>query len=78
MFRDAEYKRLFSTDHDAIDIAVGQGTDIKAPMDGYVLFVQPPVNTGYAYIAIKHTDGLVSLYGHVSEVNVELYDFVKK
>lgn len=78
LFRDAEYKRLFSTDHDAIDIAIWQGTDIKAPMDGYVLFIQPPVNTGYAYIAIKHTDGLVSLYGHVSEVSVDLYDFVKK
>jgi len=75
-FRDPEYSRQFGTDHDAIDVAVPQGTEIKAPMDGYVLYIQPPVNNGYAYIGLKHTDGLVTLYGHVTEVNVWLYDFV--
>jgi len=77
-FRDAEYKRQFSTDHDAIDIIANQWTDILAPMDWYVLYIQPPVNTWYAYIALKHTDGLVSLYGHISETDVGLYDFIKK
>jgi len=77
-FRDPEYSRQFGTDHDAIDVAVPQGTEIKAPMDGYVLYIQPPVNNGYAYIWLKHTDGLVTLYGHVTEVNVGLYDFVNK
>lgn len=77
-YRDDGYKRQFNTNHDAIDIVATQGTQIKAPMDGYVLFIQPPVNSWYAYVALKHNDGLVSLYGHVSKVDVELYDFVKK
>jgi murein DD-endopeptidase MepM/ murein hydrolase activator NlpD len=40
-----EYKDSFGTDHDAIDIVTPQGTEITAPMDGYVIFLQPPVNT---------------------------------
>lgn len=77
-YRDAEYQESFGTDHDAIDIVIPQGTEIKAPMDGYVIYLQPPVNTGYAYVALKHSDGLVSLYGHISESKVWKYDFVKR
>lgn len=77
-FRDEEYKEQFGTDHDAIDIVAPQGTEIKAPADGYVIYLQPPVNNGYAYVALKHSDELVTLYGHVTEVMVDRYDFVKK
>lgn len=77
-YRDAEYKATFDTDHDAIDIVAAQGTDIKAPMDGYVIYLQPPVNNGYAYVALKHSDGLVTLYGHITESLVKKYDFVKR
>ena len=77
-FKDEGYIRELWTDHDALDIRVFQWTEIKAPMDGYVIYLQPPVNTGYAYIALKHSDGLVTIYGHVSEVFVDRYDFVKK
>lgn len=78
LFRDENYIRHLGTDHDAIDVPVPQGTEIKAPMDGYVIFIQPPVDPWYAYFAVKHPDGLVSLYGHVSEILVEKYDYVKK
>ncbi|NDK09481.1 peptidoglycan DD-metalloendopeptidase family protein [Candidatus Gracilibacteria bacterium] len=77
-FNDTGYQRLFGTDHDAIDIMIPMRTEIRAPMDGYVVFIQPVVNTGYAYFAVKHSDGLVSLYGHVNQIDVKLYDFVKK
>lgn len=77
-YRDDGYVEQFGTDHDAIDIIAPQGTDVKAPADGYVIYIQPPTSNSYAYVAIKHSDNLVSLYGHVSEVNVELYDFVKR
>ena len=77
-YRDVEYRNQFNTDHDAIDIVAPQGTEIKAPMDWYVIYLQPPVNNGYAYIALKHSDWLVSLYGHISETMVGRYDFVKR
>jgi len=77
-YRDLEYQESFWTDHDAIDIVIPQGTEIKAPMDWYVIYLQDPINPWYAYIALKHSDGLVSLYGHISESKVEKYDFVTK
>lgn len=77
-FRDEGYKAEFWTNHDAIDIVIPQGTEITAPADGYVIYLQPPVNSGYAYVALKHSDELVTLYGHVTEVTVGKYDFVKK
>lgn len=76
-FDDAQYKEQFWTEHEAIDIIIPQGTDIRAPMDGYVLYIEPPVDAWYAYIALKHGDGLVSLYGHVHKSFVRQYDFVK-
>lgn len=77
-FRDAWYKARFGTDHDAIDIIAPQGTEIKAPADGYVIFIEPPRSTDYSYFAIKHSDELVTVYGHTSEIQVGLYDFVQK
>ena len=77
-FKDEWYIRELWTDHDALDIPAAQGTDIQAPMDGYVIYLQPPVSNGYAYIALKHSDGLVTIYGHINEVLVGRYDFVKK
>ncbi len=77
-YRDAGYQESFGADHDAIDIVIPQGTEIKAPMDGYVIYLQPPVSTWYAYIALKHSDWLVSLYGHISKSLVGKYDFVKR
>ncbi len=77
-FHDKDYKAQFGVDHEAVDLAVPQGTEIIAPANGYVIYIQPPVNDWYAYVALKHSDWFVTIYGHVSEVMVKQYDFVKK
>jgi len=77
-FRDHWYRSEFWDDHDAIDLPINQGTPIRAPMSGYVIHVEPPVSDGYAFVAIKHPEGFVSVYWHVSQVAVEQFDFVKK
>lgn len=41
-------------------------------------FVLPPTPGWYSYLAIKHRDGYVSVYGHLSEINVEKYEFVRR
>ena len=76
-FHDVGYKKTFWAWHNAIDIPKPQWTDIKAPADWYVIFVLKPVNTWYAYIALKHANWFVTVYGHVSDVSVWMYDFVK-
>ena len=75
-YHDKWYKEEFWSDHDAIDIVADQWTLIKAQADGYVVFVEPPVSQDYSYLAIRHANWYVTVYGHLSEVMVEEYDFV--
>ncbi len=54
-------------DHFAIDIAVDEGTPIKAISEGRVLFSEWTVQTGYVII-IDHGDMLISVYKHNSSL----------
>ncbi len=76
-FRDSWYKKDFWSEHDAIDIVVSQGTSIKAPADGYVVNIEKPTDDNYSYIALKHKDWYISIYGHLSETFVEKFQYVK-
>lgn len=49
-----------------------------APADGYVTYILPPAPGGYSYMALKHADGLLTVYGHLSEILVSKYEFVKR
>lgn len=76
-FKDPSYLESVWADHDAIDIRASQGTDIVAPADGYVTYLKEPTDEGYAYIALKHANGYITIYGHVSETLFQQYEFVK-
>ncbi|MBP9779169.1 peptidoglycan DD-metalloendopeptidase family protein [Candidatus Gracilibacteria bacterium] len=76
-FRDVGYHRLFGSQHDAIDIASPQGSDVVSSASGYVYYVLPPTEGGYSYLAIKHPDGFVTVYGHLSEILVRENQFVE-
>lgn len=76
-YKDPEYTKELGSSHDAIDIVTPQGTPIKAPADGYVMYINPPTTKDYAFIALKHADGYVTVYWHISEVDVKVGDFVK-
>jgi murein DD-endopeptidase MepM/ murein hydrolase activator NlpD len=54
-------------DHFAIDIAVDEGTPIKAISEGRVLFSDWTVQTGHVII-IDHGDMLISVYKHNSSL----------
>lgn len=75
-FRDDEYYGRFKLVHNAVDIATPQGTPIKAPADAYVLKVKFDGSTAYSYIMLDHGNGMVTVYGHVSGVNVTTGQFV--
>lgn len=77
-FRDASYFNALGSHHDAIDIAANQGSDVYAAMDGYVYYILPPTEWGYSYLALRHPDGYVTVYGHLSEINVLPYQFITK
>lgn len=76
-FRDGGYYFYVGSHHDAIDIATSQGSDIRAPAAGYVYYMLPPSPGGYSYMALKHKDGYMTVYGHLSEILVSEWDFVQ-
>lgn len=55
------------TGHYAIDIAVREGTMVRAVGDGYVIFSDWTHEGGYALI-VQHADGYVSIYKHNQRV----------
>lgn len=77
-FNDANYVKALGTDHWAIDLPLNQGTDIMAAADGYVIYILPPTSEEYSYIALKHSNGYVTVYAHTSEILVDRYDFVER
>ena len=77
-YHEKEYEELFWMVHDAVDIPAPQWTPIKAPADWYIVYIQEPVDESYAFVAIKHHNGYMTIYGHVNEVLLEQFDYVKK
>ncbi len=77
-FMDPGYFKALGWNHYAIDIRAYQWTEIKAPADWYVVFIKPPVNRSYAYMAVKHANWLTTVYWHISKVLVKKYDYVKE
>ena len=75
-FHDEDYFKALGSEHEAIDLPMPQGSDIVSPAAGYVYFIHEPTPGGYGYIALKHANGFVTVYGHISEVLVKRFDFV--
>lgn len=64
--------------HKALDIARAKGTPIKAADNGYVV-VAGWSNVGYGnYIVIDHRNGIQTLYGHLSRIDVSRGDAVTR
>jgi len=62
--------------HKGLDVAVAYGSPVKAAASGKVIF--SGVRGGYGNcVMIEHGNGLVTLYGHLSELLVEANDRVK-
>ena len=78
LFHDEWYYREFWSEHDAIDIPVNQWSDVKSVAPGYVYYILPPTPGWYSYLAIRHPDWIVSVYWHLSEVKVSMFQFVQQ
>lgn len=61
----------WGTFHAGIDIANAEGTPILAAMDGTVIDSGPASGFGQ-WIRIQHDDGTVTVYGHMSTLNVSV------
>ncbi len=63
--------------HSGMDIAADTGTPIKSPSAGRVIELGDFFFSGNL-IYIDHGQGLISMFAHLSEINVELGDQVEK
>lgn len=62
--------------HHGVDIALADGTDVRSPLPGRVIFAGP--NGGYGnFVAVDHGQGWVTQYAHLSEISVKNGDPVK-
>lgn len=72
---DYPYRYLF--EHSGIDIRAYQSTPLQAAESGYVAKAKDN-GLGYSYIMIIHADGLSTVYGHVSRIDVKEGQYVSK
>ena len=78
-FIDSNYQAVFGVQHHALDVRAKQGSTIFAPADGVVSSVVfDPDSSKYAYIRVAHRKGVMTVYGHVTAVAVEVGDYVKR
>jgi len=75
-FHDADYAVRFKMQHNAIDIPTPQGTPVRTPADAFVAKVYDSGGTGYSYLVLDHGNGMVTVYGHMSSMNVGVGQFV--
>ena len=55
----------------------GPGTKIKVVKDGKIIFIGWQKIYGN-FIMVKHNDGFITLYAHLSKVNVKVNQFVEQ
>ena len=63
--------------HEGMDLAVDFGTPVSATADGVVIWAGP--YSGYGnLVAVYHTNGITTRYGHLSKVGVEVGQRIKR
>lgn len=63
--------------HTGLDLAAPQGTPVKAPADGQVILVGDFFFNGKT-VFLDHGQGLISMFCHLSAINVQLGQAVKR
>ncbi len=63
--------------HRGYDMAVGIGTPVKAPAAGVITLADPDLYYEGGTVFLDHGQGLVSIFMHLSEVDVKVGDVVQ-
>ncbi|MBL8547043.1 MAG: M23 family metallopeptidase [Hyphomonadaceae bacterium] len=67
-----------STPHFGYDIAVPEGTPIRAPAAGVVTLAEPDMHYEGGLVFIDHGQGLITMYLHMSRVDVHVGDTLEQ
>lgn len=63
---------------DGIDIAVPEGTSVRAAENGVVIYAGDGLKGFGNTVLVRHEDGLVTVYGHASQLKVKRGDQIKR
>ena len=64
--------------NDGINVAVPEGTPIKAAEDGVVAYAGNELKSYGNLVLVRHSNGYVTAYAHASEIMVKRDDTVKR
>ena len=68
----------FGQSGDGINIAVPEGTDVRAAENGVVAYAGNELKGYGNLVLIRHADGYVTAYAHAKDLNVKRGDTVKR
>lgn len=74
----SSYGKGSGAESDGIDIAVPEGTPVKAAENGVVIYAGNGLKEFGNTVLVRHEDGLVTVYGHTSEIKVQRGQKVKR
>jgi len=70
--------KVNGTANDGINLAVPEGTSVKAAEDGVVAYAGNELKGYGNLVLVRHPNGYVTAYAHASEVTVKRGDQVKR
>ena len=76
-YHDPTYPFRHLFEHSGLDMAIPQGSTVRAAAPGYVAWTRTGRSYGN-YIMIIHTNGIATLYAHLSGFNVSADQFVER
>jgi murein DD-endopeptidase MepM/ murein hydrolase activator NlpD len=74
----SSYGKGSGRSNDGIDIAVPEGTPVKAAENGVVIYAGDGLKDFGNTVLVRHENGLVTVYGHASELKVKRGEKVKR
>lgn len=78
-FQDEDYPFKQVMEHTGIDIRAAQGTEVHTAAAGYVARAKRcSVPSCYSFVMVVHSNGISTVYSHVSKVLVEENEFVTR
>ncbi len=76
-FHDPTYPYRHLFEHSGLDLPAKKGTDVRAAASGYVAWARTGRLYGN-YVMIIHTNGIATLYAHLSRMDVKPDQFVSR